>query len=154
MKKNVCFGAGTLRIEDIVRLSRCESKAELNSDPLFRERIQAGADFLEKLLLEDGVIYGVTTGYGDSCTVGVPADLVDELPLHLTRFHGCGLGEHFDKSTVRAILAVRLCSLAQGYSGVSWELLERLTLMINEDILPLIPQEGSVGASGDLTPLS
>ncbi|WP_224797653.1 HAL/PAL/TAL family ammonia-lyase [Idiomarina abyssalis] len=154
MKKNVCFGAGTLRIEDIVRLSLCEAKAELNSEPLFRERIQTGADFLDKLLLEDGVIYGVTTGYGDSCTVAVPTDLVDELPLHLTRFHGCGLGEHFDKATVRAILAVRLCSLAQGYSGVSWELLERLTLMINEDILPLIPQEGSVGASGDLTPLS
>jgi len=153
-QKKVCFGADALRVEDIVRLSHCEAKAELNPDPLFRKKIQAGADFLDKLLLEDGVIYGVTTGYGDSCTVAVPAGLVDELPLHLTRFHGCGLGEHFDKPTVRAILAVRLCSLAQGYSGVSWELLERLTLMLNEDILPLIPEEGSVGASGDLTPLS
>ena len=50
--------------------------------------------FLERLLKEEGVIYGVTTGYGDSCTVAIPPNLVDELPLHLTRFHGCGLGEY------------------------------------------------------------
>ncbi len=150
----IIFGMNCLSIEDINLISRNSCGIQLNSNPEFKYSIDKGADFLDKLLTEDGVIYGVTTGYGDSCTVPVPLDLVDQLPLHLTRFHGCGLGRFFDKYEVRAILATRLCSLTQGMSGVSWSLLKFLTFLINTDILPRIPKEGSVGASGDLTPLS
>lgn len=75
-------------------------------------------------------------------------------PLHLTRFHGCGLGEHLDEQQARAVLATRLCSLSQGVSGVTHDLLNQIVTLINQGITPLIPQEGSVGASGDLTPLS
>ncbi|WP_088332645.1 aromatic amino acid ammonia-lyase [Lacimicrobium sp. SS2-24] len=150
----IIFGEGRLSIEDIVRLAEPHQQAELSSDNGFHRRIDSAVAFLDQLLKEDGVIYGVTTGYGDSVTVGVPEELVYELPLHLTRFHGCGLGEHFDHKQGRAILAARLASLTQGYSGVSWELLNLLTAMLNHNIVPLIPQEGSVGASGDLTPLS
>ena len=100
------------------------------------------------------MIYGVTTGYGDSCTVAIPPNLVDELPLHLTRFHGCGLGEILSHEQARAVLATRLCSLSQGVSGVTHDLLNQIVTLINQDISPRIPQEGSVGASGDLTPLS
>lgn len=154
----VLVGGKRMTIEDIITLTRDNAEhhvvAQLSDDPALRTRIDAGTRFLDTLLKEDGVIYGVTTGYGDSCTVTVPAELVHELPIHLTRFHGCGLGAYFDAPATRAILATRLCSLAQGYSGVSWELLERLVLMLNHDLLPIIPEEGSVGASGDLTPLS
>jgi histidine ammonia-lyase len=153
-KELITFGSKELTVKDIVNLANKNKHAELCGASSFRKKIKAGADFLDELLLDDGVIYGVTTGYGDSCTVPVPLSLVDELPIHLSRFHGCGLGRHFDKKTTRAILATRLCSLSKGYSGVSWELLERLLFMLNEDILPLIREEGSVGASGDLTPLS
>jgi histidine ammonia-lyase len=152
--ETVQFGGQRTTIDDIIRLSQGTAQAQLSEDADLQERIAAGTRFLDTLLREDGVIYGVTTGYGDSCTVTVPTDLVHELPIHLTRFHGCGLGRHFADDSVRAILATRLCSLAQGYSGVSWELLERLVLMLNKGVLPLIPEEGSVGASGDLTPLS
>lgn len=151
---SVVFGQGTLAIEDIVKLAKGQAKAELCQDTGFIERIHAGSALIERLLAEDGVVYGVTTGYGDSCTVPVTQALAAELPIHLTRFHGCGLGDTFSREETRAILAVRLNSLAQGYSGVSYRLLEYLTVMLNHDILPLIPQEGSVGASGDLTPLS
>jgi histidine ammonia-lyase len=96
----------------------------------------------------------VNTGYGDSCTARVPPDLVAELPLHLLRYHGCGLGDCLDEDSTAAVLICRLNSLAQGYSGVRWELLERLEALIRHRVLPFIPQEGSVGASGDLTPLS
>lgn len=150
----VVFGDGPLAIEDIVKLSKREANAELSGDAHFIQRINAGSAFIERLLDEDGVVYGVTTGYGDSCTVSVSKALAAELPVHLTRFHGCGLGAMFSPEETRAILAVRLNSLTQGYSGVSFALLEYLTAMLNYDILPLIPQEGSVGASGDLTPLS
>jgi histidine ammonia-lyase len=101
-------------------------------------------------LLDEGVIYGVTTGYGDSCLVEIPMHQVNELPLQLSRFHGCGLGENLDLITARAVVVTRLCSLARGYSGVSLSLLERLIWMLNENIIPVIPSEGSVGASGDL----
>ncbi|MEZ8738467.1 HAL/PAL/TAL family ammonia-lyase [Photobacterium swingsii] len=153
MKKTITFGAERLTIEDVVAISN-GANAELNNSAAFNDKIDRGVAFLERLLKEEGVIYGVTTGYGDSCTVAIPTDLVDELPLHLTRFHGCGLGEDLDPQQARAVLATRLCSLAQGVSGVSHDLLNQIVTLINKDIAPRIPQEGSVGASGDLTPLS
>jgi len=152
--ETVQFGAGRLRIENIAAIARGDAAAALATAPEFRERIARGAAFLDELLREEGVIYGVTTGYGDSCTVSVPAHLVEELPLHLSRFHGCGLGAEFSLEQGRAILAARLGSLSQGYSGVRWELLQQLEQFLRHDIVPVIPQEGSVGASGDLTPLS
>ncbi|GHA31546.1 histidine ammonia-lyase [Photobacterium aphoticum] len=126
----------------------------MNDSLEYRAKIDRGVAFLERLLKEEGVIYGVTTGYGDSCTVAIPPNLVDELPLHLTRFHGCGLGDNLSHVQARAVLATRLCSLSQGVSGVSHDLLNQIVTLINHDIAPRIPQEGSVGASGDLTPLS
>ncbi|ASG66777.1 histidine ammonia-lyase [Idiomarina piscisalsi] len=150
----VTFGDNKLSVADIVDIASRKKTVRLSDSDSFGKKIQAGADFLDELLVDDGVIYGVTTGYGDSCTEPVALSLVNELPIHLSRFHGCGLGKHFDQQTTRAILATRLCSLSKGYSGVSYALLERLVLMLNEDVLPLIPEEGSVGASGDLTPLS
>lgn len=147
-------GAHILTIAEIDRLSRRETHLFLSKDPCFYERIKKGSDLLESMLQRDGYIYGVTTGYGDCVTRYVPLDLVDELPLHLTRFHGCGLGEILTPQQTRAVLAVRLASLCRGASGVTFELLQMLEKMIQEDILPVIPSEGSVGASGDLTPLS
>lgn len=150
----VSFGATQIKIEDIVAIAKQGYSATLSNDAQFAKKIDQGVRFLDQLLAEEGHIYGVTTGYGDSCTVDVPLSLVEELPIHLTRFHGCGLGDFFAKEEGRAILATRLVSLSQGYSGVSWDLLNLLVEMINQDIVPVIPQEGSVGASGDLTPLS
>lgn len=150
----VTVGAGRLTIEDIVAVAQDGAGVMLSRDPEFGARITKGAEYLRQLLASGGEVYGVNTGYGDSCTVAIPSELVAELPLHLTRFHGCGLGEHLDPEATRAVLAARLNSLAQGYSGVRWALLEQLAGLINHDILPLIPAEGSVGASGDLTPLS
>jgi histidine ammonia-lyase len=150
----VVFGAAALTIEDVLAVAQQGTLVRLADDPDFVRRIAEGAAFLEHLLDEEGVIYGVTTGYGDSCTVGVPRPLVEELPLQLTRFHGCGLGAHLSHEAARAVLATRLASLCRGCSGVRPELLERIADFLNLDIVPLIPEEGSVGASGDLTPLS
>jgi histidine ammonia-lyase len=147
------FGARHITIEDVVAIAQ-GGGARLTDDTTARERINASARFVNDLWREEGVVYGVTTGYGDSCTVSIPPHLVEELPLHLTRFHGCGLGREFDRPHGRAILASRLASLCQGYSGVREELLEQLVSYINHDIVPVVPEEGSVGASGDLTPLS
>jgi histidine ammonia-lyase len=152
--RSVTFDGSRLAIEDVCRLASREAGAELSADPAFRARIRRGADFLERLLREDGVVYGVTTGYGDSCTVAIPPELVAELPHHLFAYHGVGLGRMLDPAETRAVLAARLQSLAQGVSGVSMDLLEQLAAFLARDVLPRIPAEGSVGASGDLTPLS
>lgn len=153
-KKNVIFGKDFISIDDIAAIANQTKNATLNREAKYVKKINDGADFLKKVLKEKGVIYGVTTGYGDSCIREVAPNLHEKLPLHLVRFHGCGLGKYFDEETTRAILATRLASLARGYSGVRFELLEALENFLKHDILPLIPEEGSVGASGDLTPLS
>jgi histidine ammonia-lyase len=150
----IFFDGTPLKIEQITAIAQQQAQAALSPEPAFRARIQKGADFLDRLLAEDGVIYGVTTGYGDSCTVEIPPILIPELPHHLYAYHGCGAGRHLTPVETRAVLACRMASLAQGMSGVSWALMQQLEHLLQNDILPLIPAEGSVGASGDLTPLS
>ncbi|MCV2368076.1 HAL/PAL/TAL family ammonia-lyase [Roseateles oligotrophus] len=150
----VVFNGQRLSIEDVCALAHGQRQAILSPDAGFRAHIQSGADFVARLLAEEGVIYGVTTGYGDSCTVNVPPALVAELPHHLYTYHGCGMGALLGVAETRAVLAARLASLSQGMSGVSVDLLAQLEALLKHDILPLIPSEGSVGASGDLTPLS
>lgn len=151
---HVTFGEQPLTIEQVVALSQRDARAQLQNDAAYREKIAKGARFLDTLLDKEGVIYGVTTGYGDSCVVAVPLHQVEALPKHLFTFHGCGLGKLLDEASTRAVLAARLQSLCHGVSGVRVELLERLQAFLEHDVLPLIPEEGSVGASGDLTPLS
>jgi histidine ammonia-lyase len=150
----VTFDGSRLSIENICDIALQKTPAQLSSSTEFRQRIRKGSSFLDKLLKEDGEIYGVTTGYGDSCTVTIPPHLVPELPKHLYTFHGCGMGQILPLESGRAVLATRLASLCQGFSGVSEDLLEQLERLLAHDIIPLIPEEGSVGASGDLTPLS
>lgn len=152
--REISIGEQPVTIEDVVDLAQQRATLALSDAPGFRDRIVRGAELLDRILEEDGVIYGVTTGYGDSCTVDVPAGLAWELPIHLTRFHGCGLGKHLSIEASRAVLVARLTSLCRGYSGVSLPLLDLLAAFINKNVVPLIPEEGSVGASGDLTPLS
>ncbi|WP_413282787.1 HAL/PAL/TAL family ammonia-lyase [Vibrio sp. MA40-2] len=152
--KTIIFGQKPITIEDISAIAHYKAKASLNDDLAYVDLIDNSVAFLERLLKEDGDIYGVTTGYGDSCTVKIPSHLVEALPLQLTRFHGCGLGQYFSHQESRAIVAARLASLSIGKSGVSSELLTGLIHLLEYDIMPQIPEEGSVGASGDLTPLS
>lgn len=150
----VVFDGSRLVLEDVAALAAQCRPAALGDAPAFRSRIERGSAFLDRLLREDGAIYGVTTGYGDSVTTAVPAELVAELPHHLYTFHGIGAGRCLTPEETRAVLAARLASLCQGASGVSWQLLQQLQALLAHDALPLIPAEGSVGASGDLTPLS
>jgi len=148
------IGHGRITIEDIAAAAKKQSVLRLCNSAEFEAKIKAGTTLLEELLTQHGGIYGVTTGYGASCTERINNDQYHELQINLTRFHGCGMGDFFDSETVRAIMLIRLNTLAQGFSGVSIELLRYIDFFIEHDILPLIPQEGSVGASGDLTPLS
>lgn len=150
----VVFGGAPPSIEAIVSLAEGRARAQLAADPAFRARIDGGVAHLRRRLDAGETVYGVTTGFGDSCVVAVRGGGIDDLPRNLVRFHGCGTGRILDEVEAAAVVAVRLAALARGWSAVRWELLELLAEFLNHRLLPRIPAEGSVGASGDLTPLS
>ena len=147
-------GRDPLSIEDVVRLARGEAVPALDPDPAFRARLHRSCEHLRKAVARGDRVYGVTTGFGDSCETEVPGTEAVEMAMNLVRFHGCGTGDFLAEDESAAVIAVRLATLAGGYSGVRVALLERLCSMLEHRILPLVPAEGSVGASGDLTPLS
>ena len=126
----------------------------LSKSNIFREKIESSHRFLMKKIEEGNPIYGITTGYGESGTNYVAEQNAYELQKNLYRYHGCGVGPKLDKDVSKYVVLIRLISLSKGNSGVSFELLERLEMLLTYDIIPLIPSQGSVGASGDLTPLS
>ena len=153
LESPVIVGGRRLSLNDVCEVSRGGTLA-LEEGASFRQRINRGAEQLAAIIASGQPVYGVSTGYGDSCTVEIPQEVLEQLPAHLVRYHGCGLGDYFDEPTTIAILVTRLNSLATGFSGVRMALLSQLEALIRHRIAPLIPEEGSVGASGDLTPLS
>lgn len=147
-------GGKLLTIDDVLALASGKVVPALDPDPEVRGRVRATVEALERRLASNEAIYGVTTGFGDSCVNPVEGDLAFELPRNLVRFHGCGTGALLGRREAAAVVAVRLATLARGWSGVREPLLERLCDLLRHRIIPAIPSEGSVGASGDLTPLS
>lgn len=119
-----------------------------------RAHMEASAQVVAKLHAANAAVYGVTTSLGASVDIIVPPELSDALSLNLLRFHGCGVGRTLSELEVGAVLAARIQSLAQGKSGIRPIVAERLIMMLEHRAFPVIPAEGSVGASGDLTPLS
>ena len=150
----VLVGAEPLRLDQLLAVASGRARLALDPSDAVRGRLRASAECVARLLAGGARIYGVTTGFGHSVTTSVPADLAAELPLNLLRFHGCGTGRVLEPEEAAAVVAARVASLATGYSGVRVEVVERLCELVNRRILPRIPAEGSVGASGDLTPLS
>lgn len=150
----VRIGSAPLAVDDVLAIAIDGARVELSEDPDFRARLGAGAQALAARLAAGERVYGVTTGFGESCLTEVPDAHIADLPLNLMRFHGCGTGRIFDETETAAIVAARLASLVLGWSAVRPELIERLCLLLDRRALPQIPAEGSVGASGDLTPLS
>ena len=151
----VVFGRDTLRIEDIVALASGRARARLCEEAAYRARLKEGQELLHRLQTSaENPIYGISTGVGSSVVNIIPPALSAELGTNLFRLHGCGTGRFLEDVEAAAVISARLPGLAQGNSGIGAELLERLCLLLNERLLPRIPAEGSVGASGDLTPLS
>ncbi len=152
--RTVVFGGAPLAVEDVAALAHGTARPVLEASLAFRARIEKGASIVAERVRRGPPLYGVTTGFGASSGTEVPAGLAEALPLNLLRYHGCGTGAILGEVESAAIVAVRLASLSRGLSGVRPVVLERLRDLLALRILPRIPSEGSVGASGDLTPLS
>jgi histidine ammonia-lyase len=150
----VVFGEADIGVDEVVAIARGRVEAALSSDPDFLARLEAGREVLRSRLADGDPVYGVSTGVGASVENEVPASLQADLARNLFRFHGCGTGATLAAPEAAAVVAARLASLARGYSAVRPVVLESLVALLSRGVLPRIPEEGSVGASGDLTPLA
>ncbi|MFE7061271.1 histidine ammonia-lyase [Sutcliffiella sp. NPDC057660] len=118
------------------------------------QRVVGSRAAVENIVLEGQVVYGITTGFGKFSDVLIPVEETEILQKHLIHSHACGVGEAFSEVIGRAMLVLRANALLKGFSGVRPVIIERLLEYVNEGIHPVVPQQGSLGASGDLAPLS
>jgi len=127
---------------------------EVKISDLARPRILASRKVVEEIITRDAVVYGVTTGFGKLSDVRIPRNALSDLQLNLVRSHACGIGEPLLEPEVRAMMLLRANVLALGFSGIRLEIIEMLCEMLNRRVHPVVPEKGSVGASGDLAPLA
>ncbi|HKH39048.1 MAG TPA: aromatic amino acid ammonia-lyase, partial [Rubrobacter sp.] len=144
----------SLTIEDVVAFSRRSEYASCALSAEAVEKITATRALKRDLIGREVPIYGVTTGFGDSAHRQISASKTARLQQNMLRFLGSGTGPITSPEVTRAAMLLRANCLARGNSGVRLELVERLLFYLNNDLLPLIPERGSCGASGDLVPLS
>src|SRR6266498_2154426 len=122
--------------------------------PVARPRILASRKAIEQIVARDAVVYGVTTGFGKLSDVRIPQSELRQLQLNLVRSHACGIGNPLSEAEVRAMMVLRANVLSLGFSGIRCEVIELLCEMLNRRVCPVVPEKGSVGASGDLAPLA
>jgi histidine ammonia-lyase len=118
------------------------------------KKVEKAHEMIKNIVADQKVVYGINTGFGKFSEVLIDTQHVRELQLNLIRSHACGVGEPFPEKVSRAMLLLRANALLKGHSGVRVEIITRLLELINKKIHPVIPQQGSLGASGDLAPLS
>lgn len=128
--------------------------AEVKVDHSTRGRIQRSRNVVEKIIAQNGIVYGVSTGFGKLSDVQIPAAELRQLQLNLVRSHACGVGRPLSIPEVRAMMLLRANVLTLGFSGIRFEVIELLCELLNRRVHPVIPEKGSVGASGDLAPLA
>src|SRR5205823_12902937 len=119
-----------------------------------RSRILASRQVIDSIVACDAVVYGVNTGFGKLSDVRIRPSELRDLQLNLVRSHACGIGPPLSEPEVRAMMLLRANVLALGFSGIRFEIIEMLCEMLNQRLCPVIPEKGSVGASGDLAPLA
>ncbi|MCR5757470.1 MAG: histidine ammonia-lyase [Selenomonas sp.] len=142
----------SLTLEEVIRVA-CKGEESCLS-PVGEEQIKASRKIVDRILEEEQPVYGVSTGFGDFSKVFIPKEERAKLQRNLILSHATGVGQHLSFEVVRAAMLLRVNSLAKGYSGIRLETVQLLLDLLNHKITPAIPCKGSVGASGDLAPLS
>jgi histidine ammonia-lyase len=138
------------QLEEIV-----DSSKKIQLSDKSKKAVQKCFDYLQEKMAEgDAPIYGINTGFGSLCNTKINKEDLTKLQENLVKSHACGMGEEVPEEVVKYILYLKIRGMAYGHSGVSVELIERLVQLYNENALPVIFQQGSLGASGDLAPLA
>lgn len=141
-----------LRVSDLPTLAQATTQIQLHEST--RQRCAPSRAMVDRVLADERVVYGINTGFGRLSSVRISNNQVEELQRNLVRSHSAGVGEPLPLESVRVLLALRLNSLLGGFSGVTEGLLQALCDLYNSGVVPFVPSRGSVGASGDLAPLS
>ena len=139
-------------IYDVVNVARNRQEVRLSESA--KEAIVKSRGFVEDILRQNKVVYGISTGFGEFSKITISGENREKLQRNLILSHSVGVGELFGEDVVRGIMLLRVNSLARGYSGIRLSTVEKLIELLNKNITPAVPKQGSVGASGDLAPLS
>lgn len=142
----------SLTLEETVQVARYGRRVALAPESL--AKAARSRQYVEKLLQEKKTVYGLTTGFGKFSDTYISGEDVQQLQLNLIRSHACGIGSPFSIETARAILLLRINALLLGVSGIRPQVIELMAEMLNRGVAPVIPEQGSLGASGDLAPLA
>ena len=148
----VFINGNNLTIEDVVNVCRNNYEVIITEEAIIN--VKKSRELVDKLVDEGKISYGITTGFGRFSDVAISREDSKLLQENLIISHSCGVGNPLSEDTVRAIMLLRVNNLAKGYSGIRLETLQTLVDMINKGVHPIIPEKGSLGASGDLAPLS
>ncbi len=143
----------SLTTSDVVAGAR-DASITVALDPRAVERMHASRRLVEQWVRDEEVIYGVTTGFGEFANVVIPQADLERLQVNLIRSHAVGAGSPIPPEVMRAMMVLRINALAKGYSGIRLEAVDTLVSMLNADLIPFSPSQGSVGSSGDLVPLA
>ena len=146
------YGIDTLTLHKVKDIANGNLKAIINNDA--KEKIIACRKKVETITKNNKAVYGINTGFGPLCDVQISPEETNQLQTNLLITHAVGVGENIDKKLSKIMMICKVHALCQGFSGVRLELIERIIYFIENDLLPTVPKQGSVGASGDLAPLS
>ncbi len=141
-----------LRLEDLINVTRNGEQICLSEDSV--ERIRSAEEFVKKVVDEKRVVYGITTGFGKFSDVVISKDETAALQKNLIMSHACGVGEPLPEDVAIGVMLLRINNFANGRSGIRLSTVRTLIDMVNRRVIPVIPEKGSLGASGDLAPLS
>ena len=150
--EKIFLGVDGMTMEDLVTIARYEAKVRLTEES--EKRILSTRKLIERWVQEEKIIYGVTTGFGALSDVIISKEDTWQLQENILMSHAAGVGNTLDKETVRAVMALRIKDLARGHSGIRLKTVNHLIEILNRGICPIVPEKGSVGASGDLAPLA
>ena len=153
MAKSLVLTPGQAKLVDLRRIYRGEIKS-VRIDETCKTRVDAAADIVAAAAAGDDAVYGINTGFGKLANTRIPSSQTAQLQRNLILSHCCGVGDPLPAEIVRLIIVLKMLSLGRGASGVRWQLILRLQTLLQLDMLPVIPSQGSVGASGDLAPLA
>ena len=152
MTETIILNGKDLTLEQVVEVSRFGTKVELSKEAI--EAVNASRKIIDDIVESKRTVYGVNTGFGSLVKVSIPQEETRQLQENLIRTHSSGFGDPLKEDEVRAIMLIRVNSLLKGYSGIRLSTIESLMGMLNNGVVPHIPEKGSLGASGDLAPLS
>lgn len=139
---------------DAAALARIAAGEGVVLDEAALARVAANRAVVDRIVADDRTVYGINTGFGQFATVAIPHDQLQQLQLNLVRSHAAGVGEPLDGPRTRALMAARINCLLKAHSGIRPEPIRLLAACLNQGVLPVVPSQGSVGASGDLAPLA